>query len=1079
MARTLIDGGDQIQGGTISRGDLNSATSGSAVILKLIAGTGITLSQTGADSGTGDVTVNVGSVPTTSLTGTLAAGQTPAYSGDVTKPAGSLTTTVAAIGGQAVSLGAALTTTGAGALTFANGASAATYTLPGATSTLAQLGAQTFTGAQSFPASGILLKGSSTGSTTFVSANAGATAYTLTFPAVTDTVSTVLATQTLSNKTLYAPVIQQVTFNSGTTTTPTAKFTSVTPTITAVAGAVEYDGTNFFVTPSSAVRQTLATLAGTQTFTNKTLTSPILTTPALGTPASGVLTSCTGLPVSTGLAGLGTGVATALANAVTGSGSLALATSPSFTTPVLGTPASGALTNCTGLPAAGVTYTAAGTGAVARTGAAKFGETIYAADFGVATGNADNGPGLNAAITQAAILGGTVILPAGTLNIGTTVIMQSNVSLVGQGRQATTLKANSGFNSAVIQSTGWASLVGTNSTGGIYGFEMSRFTVLGNQTGTYVAGAVGIQLYGANYTLRDVDVVMCAGHGLQTEWGSGGYWGDYGLLDTMIDNVRVSESMGTGFYLNGPHDGRLTQCIAALNGYGHTSINYGGIYVGPNGGGFRLLNCHSWGDDQHFAYSFIPGYVSAIGCIADGCYSIGVYMENNNNEWRGGLIFGGWYYQNMAGAATSTTVTLTGAGTAFNDFTGFVGCTIAIASGTGAGQSRTITAYNTSTFVATVAAWTTIPDSTSQLAVVPAYWVAGRTAIVLGTAAANGAYSQFIDTTVVNMVGLAFNKGSGPGNICVRGYIDQGIQYAFTTIGYWGTPWNNIDFTINIGGTANTTWCSTIGQPLLPTVTGNSALGSPAQQWSNVYAQNLTSSGNVLTGNGWTDPAYNTQALTTNAATTSGNVLHFASVPTLLAGTLITGSANIPAGASVVSTTSTTVVMSASVTSTGVPTSTPLTFNPVGCAHRSDGRISASVSGNEALSLNQQTLGTIVNFLKSGTQIGNIWTSGTSTAYGTTSDRRRKRRIRNSQRGLSIVEAVAVREFEMKGAEGKRLHGFIAQELFEAYPEAVVVGGDDPKTAPWSVDYGRVTPALWKAVQELSARVKDLEKRSA
>ena len=38
---------------------------------------------------------------------------------------------------------------------------------------------------------------------------------------------------------------------------------------------------------------TLATLAGSETLTNKTLTSPTLTTPALGTPASGVLSSCT------------------------------------------------------------------------------------------------------------------------------------------------------------------------------------------------------------------------------------------------------------------------------------------------------------------------------------------------------------------------------------------------------------------------------------------------------------------------------------------------------------------------------------------------------------------------------------------------------------------------------------------------------------------------------------------------------------------------------------------------------------------------------------------------------------------
>jgi hypothetical protein len=42
-------------------------------------------------------------------------------------------------------------------------------------------------------------------------------------------------------------------------------------------------------------------------------TSPTLVTPALGTPASGTLTSCTGLPIATGVTGLGTGVAADLA----------------------------------------------------------------------------------------------------------------------------------------------------------------------------------------------------------------------------------------------------------------------------------------------------------------------------------------------------------------------------------------------------------------------------------------------------------------------------------------------------------------------------------------------------------------------------------------------------------------------------------------------------------------------------------------------------------------------------------------------------------------------------------------------
>ena len=65
-------------------------------------------------------------------------------------------------------------------------------------------------------------------------------------------------------------------------------------------------------------------------------TSCAMTTPALGTPSAVTLTNGTGLPISTGLSGAGTGVLTALANAVSGSGSLCLTTSCAMTTPTLG-----------------------------------------------------------------------------------------------------------------------------------------------------------------------------------------------------------------------------------------------------------------------------------------------------------------------------------------------------------------------------------------------------------------------------------------------------------------------------------------------------------------------------------------------------------------------------------------------------------------------------------------------------------------------------------------------------------------------------------------------------------------------
>ena len=114
-------------------------------------------------------------------------------------------------------------------------------------------------------------------------------------------------------------------------------------------------------------------------------------------------------------------------------------------------------------------------------------------------------------------------------------------------------------------------------------------------------------------------------------------------------------------------------------------------------------------------------------------------------------------------------------------------------------------------------------------------------------------------------------------------------------------------------------------------------------------------------------------------------------------------------------------------------------------------------------------------FSDNGSTQGSISGTGNQTvSFNTSSDRRLKENIVNTESQLEKIKQIEVRDFNYIGND-KTTTGMIAQELNEIIPNVVVEGLEDFKRHPWSIDYGKLTPYLIKAIQELSAEVEELK----
>ena len=160
-----------------------------------------------------------------------------------------------------------------------------------------------------------------------------------------------------------------------------------------------------------------------------------------------------------------------------------------------------------------------------------------------------------------------------------------------------------------------------------------------------------------------------------------------------------------------------------------------------------------------------------------------------------------------------------------------------------------------------------------------------------------------------------------------------------------------------------------------------------------------------------------------------------------------------------------------------------LSNTTAGLGINSTGRIFSSVNGAWSFFNRNNDNGQVIGFGRSGTGVGGIDVTASSTAFRTSSDHRLKQSVEDMTGAIDRVKALAPKRFQFTAEPDTTVDGFLAHEAQAVVPEAVSGTkdevDDDGNAVMQGIDQSKLVPLLTGALQEAIAKIETLETKVA